>query len=171
MFKIFGDNFQDLFLKFYFQAYLLIERSIRIRSQNKLTIREVLLLGLLDRMKKSNNHTVMNVAKYLQVSPPIISSSIKSLIRKGYLKKVLNTNDNRVYFLELTDQGKISNQRSFQFADKLVKKSIGKLSMFDIRSLMKAFQVVENIIDEENKILDIDEKSPSNPNSKKIKIE
>ncbi|MBM3909155.1 MAG: MarR family transcriptional regulator [Firmicutes bacterium] len=88
MFKIFGDNFQDSFLKFYFQAYLLIERSLRIRSQNSLTIREMLLLGLLDRMKKNNDHTVMNIAKYLQLSPPVISNSVKSLIRKGYLKKV-----------------------------------------------------------------------------------
>ncbi len=166
MFKIFGDNFQDLFLKFYFQAYLLIERSLRIRSQNKLTIREMLLVGLLDRMKKNNNHTVMNIAKYLQVSPPVISNSIKSLIRKGYLKKVLNTNDNRVYFLELTEQGKLSNQRSFQFGDKLVKKSVGNLSLFDIRSIIKAFKIVEKVIDEENRILDTEEISISESKSK-----
>jgi|1048.fasta_scaffold03880_5 DNA-binding MarR family transcriptional regulator len=166
MFKIFGDNFQDLFLKFYFQAYLLIERSLRIRSQNKLTIREMLLVGLLDRMKKNNDHTVMNIAKYLQVSPPVISNSVKSLIRKGYLKKVLNTNDNRVYFLELTEQGKLSNQRSFQFGDKLVKKSVGNLSLFDIRSIIKAFKIVEKVIDEENRILDNEEISISESKSK-----
>ncbi|MEY3431566.1 MAG: hypothetical protein RIS53_464 [Bacillota bacterium] len=166
MFKIFGENFQDLFLKFYFQAYLLIERSLRIRSQNKLTIREMLLVGLLDRMKKNNDHTVMNVAKYLQVSPPVISNSVKSLIRKGYLKKVLNTNDNRVYFLELTEQGKLSNQRSFQFGNKLVKKSIGNLSLFDIRAIIKAFKVVEKVIDEENKILDTEETSISKSKTK-----
>jgi DNA-binding MarR family transcriptional regulator len=85
MFKIFGDTFRELFLKFYFQSYLLMERSLRIRSKNNLTIREMLLLGFLERMKKNNNHTVMNIAKYLQVSPPIISSSVKSLIRKGYI--------------------------------------------------------------------------------------
>jgi DNA-binding MarR family transcriptional regulator len=166
MFKIFGDNFQDSFLKFYFQAYLLIERSLRIRSQNSLTIREMLLLGLLDRMKKNNDHTVMNIAKYLQVSPPVISNSVKSLIRKGYLKKVLNTNDNRVYFLELTEQGKLSNQRSFQLGDNLVKKSIGKLSLFDVRAMMKAFRVVETVIDEENKTLDTEEKLPTKANLK-----
>ena len=62
MFKIFGDTFRELFLKFYFQSYLLMERSLRIRSQNKLTIREMLLLGFLERMKKNNDHTVMNIA-------------------------------------------------------------------------------------------------------------
>ncbi|MFZ9139565.1 MAG: MarR family transcriptional regulator, partial [Bacilli bacterium] len=103
MFKIFGNDFKELFLKFYFQSYLLIERSLRIRSGNQLTMREMLLLGLLSRLKKNNSHTVMNISKYLQVSPPIISSSVKSLIRKGYIKKTLNQEDNRIYFLELTE--------------------------------------------------------------------
>ena len=154
MANIFGSDFKELFLKFYFQSYLLIERSLRIRSQNKLTIREMLLLGILERMKKNNDHTVMNIAKYLQVSPPVISNSIKSLIRKGYLNKVLNPEDNRIFFLELTEKGHFSNQRSFNFGDKMVKKSVGKMSLFDINSLIKVFKIVENIIDEENQILD-----------------
>jgi DNA-binding MarR family transcriptional regulator len=154
MFKIFGDNFRDTFLKFYFQAYLLIERSLRIRSNNQLSVREMLLLGLLERMKATNSHTAMNVAKYLQVSPPVISNSIKSLIRKGYLYKVLNLDDNRIYFLEMTEKGTQSNKNSFQFSDRLVSKGIKKLSPFDLLALKKVFQIVETVIDEENQILD-----------------
>ena len=157
MFKIFGNSFKELFLKFYFQSYLLMERSLRIRSQNRLTIREMLLLGFLDRMKINNEHTVTNISKYLQVSPPIVSSSVKSLIRKGYIKKILNTSDNRIFFLELTEKGVISNQRSFQFTERILGKSIGKLSVFDIKALMKAFKIVEMVIDEENELLDNEE--------------
>ena len=157
MFKIFGDTFRELFLKFYFQSYLLMERSLRIRSQNNLTIREMLLLGFLERMKINNSHTVMNVAKYLQVSAPVISSSVKSLIRKGYIKKVLNPEDNRIFFLELTEKGIVSNKRSFQFTERILGKSVGKLSVFDIKALMKAFQIVETVIDEENALLDTEE--------------
>jgi DNA-binding MarR family transcriptional regulator len=134
-----------------------MERSLRIRSKNNLTIREMLLLGFLERMKKNNNHTVMNIANYLQVSPSIISSSVKSLIRKGYIKKVLNREDNRFYFLELTQRGIISNQRSFQFTERILGKSVGKLSVFDIKALMKAFKIVETIVDEENQLLDSEE--------------
>jgi DNA-binding MarR family transcriptional regulator len=161
MFKIFGDNFKELFLKFFFQSYLLIERSLRIRSNNTLTMREMLLLGMLERLKKTNNHTVMSLAKYLQVSPPIISNSVKSLIRKDYLKKVLNPEDNRIYFLELTEKGILSNQRSFSFSEKLLNKGLGKISLFDIRSLLKSFKVIESVIDEENQALDLEEKNKS----------
>jgi DNA-binding MarR family transcriptional regulator len=157
MFKIFGDTFRELFLKFYFQSYLLMERSLRIRSKNNLTIREMLLLGFLERMKKNNNHTLMNVAKYLQVSPPVISSSVKSLMRKGYLIKVLNSEDNRIFFLELTEKAKLSNQRSFQFTERILGKSVGKMTLFDIKALKKSFQIVETVIDEENQLLDAEE--------------
>ena len=161
MFKIFGDNFKELFLKFFFQSYLLIERSLRIRSNNSLTMREMLLLGMLERLKKTNNHTVMNLAKYLQVSPPIISNSVKSLIRKNYLTKVLNPDDNRIYFLELTEKGILSNQNSLNFSEKMMKKGMGKISLFDIRSLLKSFKAIESVIDEENQALDLEEKNKS----------
>jgi DNA-binding MarR family transcriptional regulator len=157
MFKIFGDNFKELFLKFFFQSYLLIERSLRIRSNNSLTMREMLLLGMVERLKKTNNHTVMNIAKYLQVSPPIISNSVKSLIRKNYLTKVLNPDDNRIYFLELTEKGILSNQNSLNFSEKMMKKGMGKISLFDIRSLLKSFKAIESVIDEENQALDLEE--------------
>jgi DNA-binding MarR family transcriptional regulator len=134
-----------------------MERSLRIRSQNNLTIREMLLLGFLERMKKNNNHTLMNVAKYLQVSPPVISSSVKSLMRKGYLIKVLNSEDNRIFFLELTEKAKLSNQRSFQFTERILGKSVGKMTLFDIKALKKSFQIVETVIDEENQLLDAEE--------------
>jgi DNA-binding MarR family transcriptional regulator len=161
MFKIFGDNFKELFLKFFFQSYLLIERSLRIRSNNSLTMREMLLLGMLERLKKTNNHTVMNIAKYLQVSPPIISNSVKSLIRKNYLTKVLNPDDNRIYFLELTEKGILSNQNSLNFSEKMMKKGMEKISLFDIRSLLKSFKAIESVIDEENQALDLEEKNKS----------
>jgi DNA-binding MarR family transcriptional regulator len=117
----------------------------------------MLLLGFLERMKNNNEHTVTNISKYLQVSPPIVSSSVKSLIRKGYIKKILNTSDNRIFFLELTEKGVISNQRSFQFTERILGKSIGKLNVFDIKALMKAFNIVEMVIDEENELLDSEE--------------
>ena len=149
-----------------FISYLLIERSLRIRSQNQLTIREMLLLGFIERFKKNNHHTVMNVAKYLQISPPIISNSVKSLIRKGYIKKVINHDDNRSYFLELTDKGVISNRNSNQLSDKFIQQSMKKLTLFDIKPLRKAFRVVEEIIDEEHRILDQEEITKSKNSDK-----
>lgn len=157
MIKIFEDNFRDNFLKFYFQSFLLIERSLRIRSQHQLSMREMLLLGLLERMKLNQANTAMNIAKYLQVSPPVISTSIKSLIRKGYLKKVLNLEDNRIYYLEMTEKGIQSNRRSFEFSHRLIEKGTKKLSALDLIVLRKAFKLIETIVDEENQLLDLEE--------------
>ena len=158
MFKIFKNQFNDVFLKFYFQSYLLMERSLRIRSKNQVTIREMMLINLVDRLKESKNNTLSNIAAYLQVSTPVVSVSVKSLIRKGYLLKQLNLDDNRIFYLELTDKGRAHIQNALAFSERLLKQGMKKLSPFDIAALKKAFLAAEAAVDEENKQLDLEEK-------------
>jgi hypothetical protein len=43
----------------------------------------------------------------------------------------------------------------------LFNKGLGKISLFDIRSLLKSFKVIESVIDEENQVLDLEEKNKS----------
>lgn len=158
MFKIFKDQFNEVFLKFYFQSYLLIERSLRIRSKNQISIREMMLINMVDRLKESHNNTLSNIASYLQVSPPVISVSVKSLIRKGYLTKRLNLDDNRVYYLDLTEKGQSHIKNALAFSERLFKQGMKKLTPFDIAVLKKVFSAAEAAVDEENKQLDLEEK-------------
>ena len=167
MFKIFKDQFNDVFLKFYFQLYLLMERSLRIRSKNQITIREMMMINLVDRLKENNNNTLSNIAAYLQVSTPVVSVSVKSLIRKGCLTKRLNLDDNRVFYLELTPKGAMHIKNALAFSERLLKQGMKKLSPFDIAALKKAFNATEFAVDEENKQLDIEEKLLSGEKLKK----
>jgi DNA-binding MarR family transcriptional regulator len=136
-----------------------MERSLRIRSKNQITIREMMLINLVQRLKESSNNTLSNIAAYLQVSTPVVSVSVKSLIRKGYLTKRLNLDDNRVYYLELTEKGNKHIHNSLAFSERLLKQGIKKLSPFDIAALKKAFLAAEAAVDEENKQLDLEEQN------------
>lgn len=158
MFKIFKDQFNETFLKFYFQAFLLMERSLRVRSKNQITIREMMLINLLDRLSESKNNTISNVSAYLQVSTPVVSVSVKSLMRKGYLTKKLNLDDNRIYYLQVTEKGKAHIKNSLAFSERLLAQGMKKLTPFDIAALKKAFLAAESAIDLENKQLDEEEK-------------
>jgi DNA-binding MarR family transcriptional regulator len=159
MFKIFKDQFNEAFIKFYFQAYLLMERSLRIRSKNKITIREMMLINLVDRLSETKHNTLSNLASYLQVSTPVVSVSVKSLIQKGYMSKKLNLDDNRIYHLQLTEKGKAHIKNSLAFSERLLKQGMKKLSPFDIAALKKAFEAAEIAIDLENQQLDLEENS------------
>jgi hypothetical protein len=53
MFKLFGDSFNDSFIKVYFQSLLLLERRLRIITNNALTLREVMVLSIIDRLAKT----------------------------------------------------------------------------------------------------------------------
>jgi DNA-binding MarR family transcriptional regulator len=83
MFKLFDDSFNDSFIKVYFQSLLLLERRLRIVTNNALTLREVMVLSIIDRLAKTKRNTSGNIALYLHVSPPVISTSIKTLVKKG----------------------------------------------------------------------------------------
>jgi DNA-binding MarR family transcriptional regulator len=98
MFKLFSDSVNENFLKFYFQALMLLERRLRMKTHGNLTLREVMVIAIIDRLAKTKKNTHTNVVKYLQVSAPVISTTIKSLIRKGYLVKRINNEDNRFFF-------------------------------------------------------------------------
>jgi DNA-binding MarR family transcriptional regulator len=141
-----------------------MERSLRIRSKNKITIREMMLINLVDRLGETKHNTLSNLATYLQVSPPVVSVSIKSLIRKGYMAKKLNLDDNRIFHLHLTEKGKTHIKNSLAFSERLLKQGMKKLSPFDITALKKAFEAAEIAIDLENQQLDLEEHSTLKPN-------
>jgi DNA-binding MarR family transcriptional regulator len=134
-----------------------MERSLRIRSKNSITIREMMLINLVDRLSETKHNTLSNLANYLQVSPPVVSVSVKSLIRKGYMSKKLNLDDNRIFHLQLTEKGRVHIKNSLAFSERLLKQGMKKLSPFDIAALKKAFEAAEIAIDLENQQLDIEE--------------
>jgi DNA-binding MarR family transcriptional regulator len=134
-----------------------MERSLRIRSKNNITIREMMLINLVDRLSETKHNTLSNLANYLQVSLPVVSVSVKSLIRKGYMSKKLNLDDNRIYHLQLTEKGRTHIKNSLVFSERLLKQGMKKLSPFDIAALKKAFEAAELAIDLENQQLDIEE--------------
>lgn len=158
MFKLFDNSFNDSFIKIYFQSLLLLERRLRIMTNNALTLREVMVLSIIDRLAKTKRNTSGNIASYLQVSPPVISTAIKTLVRKGYVTKRINHDDNRFFYLDLTEKGNESNKKSIEFNGHIMKKVVGNLSPFDIKGIYKLFKSIELIIDEENKVLDEEEK-------------
>jgi len=165
MLKVFKDSSNEALLKIYFQTYLLIERSLRIRSHHQLTIREMMMVNLIERLAETNRNTPSALAEYLQVSLPIISTSVKSLIRKGYITKKMNHDDNRVSFLQVTQKGKQSNMNSLNLSENLIEKSFKQLNPFELKGLQKLLKMLEKVIDEENKTLDaIEETTTANHN-------
>jgi DNA-binding MarR family transcriptional regulator len=51
-----------------------------------------------------NRPTVHQFANYVHISQPNATYRISNLINKGYIRKVLSTEDRREYFLEVTDK-------------------------------------------------------------------
>ncbi len=62
-------------------------------------------LPILEYVKKNGRCTQKEIADYLQVSPPSIATSVKRLVKRGYLSKTIDENDQRATLIELTEAG------------------------------------------------------------------
>jgi hypothetical protein len=66
----------------------------------------------------------------------------------------MNHEDNRYFFLDLTDKGKLSNENSLAINQRLISQVMKKVSPFDIKGIIKFFKISEALIDAENRDLD-----------------
>ena len=60
-----------------------------------------------------------NLAKEFNMTKPTISDAVKSLIEKDLVKKEVDTNDSRSFYLNLTEKGKNTAQRVALFSREL----------------------------------------------------
>lgn len=125
---LFKDDAIEQMMKIYTIVYLLTERSLRVRNKDNITLREALILESIYRLVDEKRNIPSQLAKYLNVSLPSLSTTIKSLMRKKYIRKRLSTEDNRFYFLDLTQKGIDFNIKNRLFRESLSMKAFGPLT-------------------------------------------
>jgi Transcriptional regulators len=79
-----------------------------------------------------NRPTVHQFANYVNISQPNATYRISNLINKGYIKKVLSTEDRREYFLEVTDKFSKNYGMNAFFNSELIKQVYEKFTQEEI---------------------------------------
>ena len=57
-------------------------------------------------LDKSNKLSIMQIANQMEISQPKVSRMTEKLIKKGYLKREMQENDQRSFKIAFTDKGK-----------------------------------------------------------------
>ncbi len=162
--EIFKSSVQDQLLRSFIMVFLLVERSLKVRSKGKITIREAFILEMIDRLSPLKQNTPSVMAKMLNISLPSLSVTIKSLLKKQYVTKVLSTEDNRFYYLQLSSQGHSFIQKNHAFRDNLTHKTLGVMNLFSDLIAQKIANAVEQYAREEHAVLDkLEKDSASKP--------
>lgn len=163
---LFKSTMQDQLLRSFSMAYLLLERSLKIRSKGKVTLREAFVVEVIDRIKGTGKNTPSEIGKVLTMSLPALSPILRSLIKKNYIKKVLSYKDNRVYYLELTTVGKQFVENNIAYRSEMVNNTFGFLNLFSDFVFQKLADKVEEFVKADHLLLDALEAQQSKPKKK-----
>jgi len=66
---------------------------------------QYVLMQAVGRLSNKQQWTVRSIAREMHMTDAYVSVEIADLVEKGYLAKIVNPDDRRVSFLELTDKG------------------------------------------------------------------
>lgn len=75
-------------------------------SKGELSAFTVKQIYYLDVISRTDKPTVSQLAEKLDVSKPTVTVALKKFIKRGYLRKIQSKSDRRVFFIELTEEGK-----------------------------------------------------------------
>ena len=158
---IFKTTIQDQLLRSFVMIFLLAERSLKVRTQGKVTLREAFILEMISRLSSSKQNTPSVMSKMLNISLPSLSVTIKSLLKKKYVTKVLSQDDNRFYYVQLSPLGENFVNNNHAFRDKMTTKTLGLFTLFSDIVAHKIANEIEKYAREEHAVLDQLERSES----------
>jgi DNA-binding MarR family transcriptional regulator len=156
--NIFKSSVQDQMLRSYIIIFLLVERSLKVRTKGKVTMREAFILEMISRLAPNKKNTPSVISKMLNISLPSLSVTIKSLLRKKYVTKVLSTQDNRFYYVELTTLGNTFVNNNQTFRNQMTHQTLGIFNLFSDLISEKIANAVEQYAKKEHDVLDETEK-------------
>lgn len=96
------ERFKEVYDKFKLNFYKSIFKSFENREAT-LTASETFCVEVINALDRP---TINQVAKFLNISQPNMTYKVNSLLKKGYVTKVNSREDQREFFLEVTDKFK-----------------------------------------------------------------
>ena len=104
------------------------------RELSNLSIRQ---LNYLDMIRSFENPTVSDLSNHLGVTKPTVAIALKSLMDKGYVKKMQSSDDKRIFNIELTSKGSRINAIHDQAHERIVREIFNCLSEKEVAAFEK----------------------------------
>lgn len=142
------DVLNDLLVDMFNQILTLEENFLKER-EIELSMSEVHTLEAID---KSVGKTMGEVAKRLRITQGTLTVNINRLTNKGYVYRVQDEKDRRIYRLKLTDKSRSVLNTHEIFHGKMIDQLVSKLSLNEkellVESLSQLNLYFENLIEE-----------------------
>lgn len=108
-------------------------------------------LPILETVKHLGECTQREIAKTLEVTPPSVATSVKRLVKKGYLVKKTDENDQRNTIITITESGLQKTIACREKFDRLDQHIFSVLSEDECYTLVELINKLnESIVKEDN---------------------
>ncbi|TGG86759.1 MarR family winged helix-turn-helix transcriptional regulator [Geotoga petraea] len=116
-----------------------IEKSM---NKNGLTVSE---FGVMELLLHKGKQPVQKIAERILVTSGTITYVINKLIKKGYIKRERCNEDKRIYYVDLTEEGRIFIEKVFKEHEKYLSKLFQEIDNNDKKDLIEKLNLFENV--------------------------
>ncbi|MEG2406029.1 MAG: MarR family winged helix-turn-helix transcriptional regulator [Clostridiales bacterium] len=136
-----------------FNDILKIEESTLKKSPySNVTMKEFHLLETVYRRGKNNgDNTAGAIAKELRVTPGTLTTAVKLLEKKGYLKRLKDAKDKRSVHIVVTKLGEKANVDHQKFHNDMVEDIISVLSEDESKAFLKGLKTLGDFFEQQDK--------------------
>lgn len=113
-------------------------QTIKKAQLADVSVREFHIMDAVDCLAKNGQNTMANIAKFLSVTPGALTTSVNTLVKKGYLERYYTKEDRRIVFVKLTEKGSQANEIHTEYHNQMVDAVSAALDEKEIEILMKS---------------------------------
>ena len=117
----------------------------QLRPQSELTFGEFCAMNMIENQKL----TPTSLNEQLGTKKPATSRMLTVLEKKGFLKKVSDAKDHRIYYLELTALGKQALLKERDIFHKLLIRIGNRMGKDEIKQMVESLQKLGDILEDE----------------------
>jgi DNA-binding MarR family transcriptional regulator len=132
-----NDVFQQLFIIYDDRCGKKLKESLSQTSLNHLTYNHYIYLNIIDKLGQP---TLSEIAEELSITKPSVTVMINKLIKEKLVDKLQSPHDKRVYFVELSELGRVLTSIEEESFMEITNKIMGNLNTKEqeqLRALIK----------------------------------
>jgi len=132
------DRIKDFFVNLFYDILSMAEKKIETITEGEITLKEMRVIDAVHKTAGNSNFT--NVAKTLGVTLGTLTIAYTRLEKKGYLYKLQDEGDKRIFYIEPTPHGAEMYKQYKMFHEKMFEGINNTLSDSQMDNMVDALQ-------------------------------
>ncbi|MBO4941160.1 MAG: winged helix-turn-helix transcriptional regulator [Clostridia bacterium] len=128
------------------------ESSFKEMGISDLSLRELHVIEAVCNLKKSDKNRMSDIANYLSITPGSLTTSVNTLVKKGYLVRENDKNDRRVVLVVTSEKAEKVNDIHATFHSSMIEKVAEAVGDDESRVLVKTLEKLSIFFTEKSEV-------------------